>query len=79
MTHDELLMRIAKLSITSKSNVVPSQLVAALLAVVQIHKPCVNWYEGIDELTDCKECSDLINDSVKYPCDTVKTIIEIIQ
>lgn len=79
MTHDELLIRIAKLSITPESNVVPSELAAALLAVVQMHKPWENWYEGIDELTDCKECSDLINDSVKYPCDTVKTIIEIIQ
>jgi hypothetical protein len=39
MTHEELLARIAKLSITPETNVVPSELATALMAVVELHKP----------------------------------------
>lgn len=73
MTHNELLARINYLDeIKDKWN--GEELATALRAVVELHKPWENWYEGNDEITDCKECSDLISDSVSYPCDTIKAI-----
>jgi len=64
VNHDELLARIAKLSITPETNVVPSELATALMAVVELHKPCCD----LEEL--CNEC----NPNVPYPCPTIQAI-----
>jgi hypothetical protein len=80
MTHDELLARIAKLSITPETNVVPSELATALMAVVELHKP-TEWY-GNDSLV-CGYCFSLNYErtglemepeSFKYPCQTIQAI-----
>lgn len=64
VTHDELLARIAKLSITPETNVVPSELATALMAVVELHR--------LDEYGDKVFC---ICEQI-YPCETLKAIEE---
>jgi hypothetical protein len=66
MTHDELLARIAKLSITPETNVVPSELATALMSVVGLHKPFDFSLGGIP-YTAC-ECGE------EYPCPTIEAI-----
>ena len=63
MTHDELLAKIAKLSITPETNVVPSELATALIAVVELHR-------NVDGA--CWECQDAIYH--EYPCPTIRAI-----
>lgn len=69
MTHDELLARIAKLSITPETNVVPSELATALMAVVELHKPNDNDFDFPDQHEYCVICPDF-----KYPCQTIRAI-----
>jgi len=45
MTHDELLDRIAKLSVTPETNVVPTELCCALIAVLEHLKDWRDWEE----------------------------------
>ena len=62
MTHDELLARIAKLSITPETNVVPSELASALMAVVKLHTPATkNSFTNNDCICMLpnKECSTI--------------------
>ena len=47
MTHDEMMVRIAQLSITPETNVVPSELATALMAVVEYIRP--NEWDFTDE------------------------------
>jgi hypothetical protein len=47
MTHDEMMLRIAQLSITPETNVVPSELATALMAVVEYTRP--NDWDFTDE------------------------------
>jgi hypothetical protein len=47
MTHDDMIQKIAKLSITPETNVVPSELATALMAVVEYIRP--NEWDFIDE------------------------------
>jgi hypothetical protein len=68
MTHEELLARIAKLSITPETNVVPSQLATALMAVVELHKP--KPYLGD---TACDNCTKS-GFGYLYPCPTILAI-----
>ena len=80
MTHEELLARIAKLSITPETNVVPSELSTALMAVVEMHRPALD--SEMDETSDnetlgCAGCGfDFNYDTweVKYPCRTIQAI-----
>lgn len=65
MTHDELLARIVKLSVTPENNVVPSELATALMSVVELHKPM--WDNEY-----CAECHPEHNGS--YPCPTIQAI-----
>ena len=71
MTQEELLERIAKLSITPETNVVPSELATALMAVVELH-----WHNEVKSSTGevletyCLECPNLSS----YPCLTIQTI-----
>ena len=66
MTHDELLER---LHIEQGCPVGD-----ALLAVVELHRPVKNWYSNNDEITDCKECQEMMSDQVDYPCPTIQAI-----
>lgn len=72
MTHDELLARIFKLSITPETNVVPSELATALMAVVELHSPVKSYM--FDDMV-CEFCS-VIDDhtEIAYPCTTIQTI-----
>ena len=69
MTHDELLVRIAQLSITPETNVVPTELATALMAVVELHKPNVipDWVPTKNEYI-CEGCTRV------YPCPTIQAI-----
>ncbi len=67
MTHDELLARIAKLSITPETNVVPSELATALMAVVELHKSEIPY--GLHDVVEaCPVDGDV------YPCSTIQAI-----
>ena len=80
MTHEELLARIAKLSITPENNVVPSELATALMAVVEMHRPALD--SEMDENSDnetlgCAGCGFDFNYSTweaNYPCRTIQAI-----
>lgn len=72
MTHDELLARIAKLSITPETNVVPSELATALMAVVELHKPYPSKPHKPDGVLLCRECTDY--STANWPCATIKAI-----
>jgi len=80
MIHEELLSRIAKLSITPETNVVPSELATALMAVVEMHRPALD--SEMDEYSDnetlgCAGCGFDFNYGtweVNYPCPTIQAI-----
>lgn len=73
MTHDELLAKIAKLSITPETNVVPSELATALMAVVELHKPD-EFENGPDDYKlVCSHCQLGVIGEV-YPCETIQAI-----
>jgi hypothetical protein len=59
MTHDELLDRIAQAGLEPHGNVMPTHLVFALRAVVELHKP--------DEFNHCGVCN-------QYLCQTIQAI-----
>jgi hypothetical protein len=64
MTHDELLDRIAQKGLEPHGNVMPTHLVLALRAVVELHGPV----DG-----GCRICtSDYWAED--YPCQTIQTI-----
>jgi hypothetical protein len=66
MTHDELLDRIAQAGLEPHGNIMPTHLVLALRAVVELHKPDI--YET------CVECTRGISPSIAYPCPTIQAI-----
>ena len=68
MTHDELLDRIAQAGLEPHGNVMPTHLVLALRAVVELHKPSLipDWVPTENELM-CW-CAHI------YPCPTIKAI-----
>jgi hypothetical protein len=68
MNHEELLARVVKLSITPETNVVPSELATALIAVIEIHKPFDSGVCG------CEIDSPTV--SYHYPCPTIRAIQE---
>jgi hypothetical protein len=68
MTHDELLARIAKLSITPETNVVPSELATGLMAVVELHKPSGIFCRGCGFNEEYNEPAQLL------PCPTIQAI-----
>ena len=65
MTHDELLDRIAQAGLEPHGNVMPTHLVLALRAAVELHKPSGGWF--------CDACAKP-NDEVIYPCPTIQAI-----
>jgi hypothetical protein len=78
MTHDELLARIAKLSITPETNVVPSELATALMTVVELHKPREGvWWISNPSLLACSTCEEWTwnePEPAVYPCSTIQAI-----
>lgn len=81
MTHDELLDRIAQAGLEPHGNVMPTHLVLALRAVVELHKP--EYWENIhDPNWNGNECSVCFTDGnleipsarIDYPCPTIQAI-----
>ncbi|NBR24094.1 MAG: hypothetical protein EBU08_10055 [Micrococcales bacterium] len=74
MNHDEILAKIAKLSITPETNVVPSELATALMAVVELHSYILYKNTETDEMYEqCHECSGNGYHAL-YPCLTIQAI-----
>jgi hypothetical protein len=67
MTHDELLDRIAQAGLEPDGNVMPTHLVLALRAVVELHKPDIPY-----GLHDAVEACPMDGDV--YPCSTIQAI-----
>ena len=79
MTHDELLIKINhRLDSSFYSGDSPSTL-KALLAVVELHKPVMQWsggYDGEDNPLYAEQCSDCSSNGFtqEYPCTTIQAI-----
>ncbi len=72
MTHDELLDRIAQAGLEPEGNVMPTHLMLALRAVVELHKPIYNPnFE--DSEPWCWQCAEG-RGYAKYPCPTIQAI-----
>ena len=69
MTQDELLARVAKLSITPETNVVPSELATALMVAIKLHQPI----QGIG-VWECGQCAGHWDSPAEYPCATIRAI-----
>jgi hypothetical protein len=67
MTHEELLNRIAQAGLEPYGNVMPTHLVLALRAVLELHKP-QNKHEVEFGLAKCDGCY------MPYPCPTIQAI-----
>lgn len=67
MTHEELLDRVAQAGLEPHGNVMPTHLVLALRAVVELHKP-QNKHEVEFGLAKCDGCY------MSYPCPTIQAI-----
>ena len=66
MTHDELLDRIAQAGLEPDGNVMPTHLMLALRAVVELHNPDIeNKYCAYDSPEW---------EIVTYPCPTIQAI-----
>jgi hypothetical protein len=72
MTHDKLLDRIAQAGLEPHGNVMPTNLVLALRAVVELHKPS-NKYEKTYGVISCT-CDPYFEYGHKYPCPTIQAI-----
>ena len=75
MTHDELLDKIAQAGLKPDGNVMPTHLVLALRAVVELHKPVI----VLTDVLVCSHCeSDELTDPYgvirSYPCPTIQAI-----
>ena len=72
MTHDELLDRIAQAGLEPHGNVMPTHLVLALRAVVELHEP----HRSPDGDVDCSVCENTSShwSGVPYPCPTIQAI-----
>ena len=75
MTHDELLDRIAQEGLKPYGNVMNTNLVLALRAVVELHKPT----DAASGLKGCSKCIYSVFDNgayllYEYPCPTIKVI-----
>lgn len=71
MTHDALLHKIDILGHTSSWS--------ALRAVVELHKPVMQWsggYDGEDNPLYAEQCSDCSGNGFtqEYPCQTIQAI-----
>ena len=83
MTHDELLDRIAQAGLEPLGNVMPTHLVLALRAVVELHKPTDDGLGCSYEFIECHDETGLgcdiprtCNQYKPYPCETIQAIEE---
>jgi len=70
MPHDELLDRIAQAGLEPHGNVMPTHLVLALRAVVELHKPQEITLPDGEWGENCRGC-DI---GFTYPCPTIQAI-----
>jgi hypothetical protein len=73
MTHDELLAKVGNYKDAGLGSLV------ALRAVVQLHKPVMQWsggYDGEDNPLYAEQCSDCSGNGFtqEYPCETIQAI-----
>lgn len=81
MTHQELL-KMVKFGLDvaeSKYLQEDAPYLQALLAVVELHKPVMQWsggYDGEDNPIYAEQCSDCSNNGFtqEYPCPTIRAI-----
>ena len=71
MTHDELLDRIAQAGLEPHGNVMPTHLVLALRAVVELHKP---YQHEVVSYVFCMGCTIDLDLAPPYPCETIQAI-----
>ena len=76
MTHDELLDRIAQAGLEPHGNVMPTHLVLALRAVVELHKPIIStaYPESLGICLTCTPLSLNFYEATRYPCPTIQAI-----
>ena len=76
MTHDELLDRIAQAGLEPLGNVMPTHLVLALCAVVELHKPVEVSHNYYDTGLGCSapSCHNKYDLPGYYPCETIQAI-----
>ena len=72
MTHDELLARISSTMPKDNSDVYVEDVVTALRAVVELHKP-KNYILKEGEVTE-QWCTGDTETLTKYPCPTIQAI-----
>jgi hypothetical protein len=77
MTHDELLAKIDNFEPDYELDSVNSM--NALYAVVQLHKPVMQWsggYDGEENPLYAEQCSDCSSNGFtqEYPCQTIQAI-----
>ena len=78
MSNDELLDRIAQEGLKPYGNIMNTNLVLALRAVVELHKPV----QGSSDITTydyigCDSCVEWSHDgnmNLRYPCPTIQAI-----
>jgi hypothetical protein len=73
MTHDELLAKVSNYKDAGLGSLV------ALRAVVELHKPIMQWsggYDGEDNPLYAEQCSDCSGNGFtqEYPCETIQAI-----
>ena len=73
MTHDELLARISSTMPKDNSDVYVEDVVTALRAVVELHKPAFAVVNGVKGTEWCYQCADQ-RGYAKYPCPTIQAI-----
>jgi len=73
MTHDELLDRIAQEGLKPYGNVMNTNLVLALRAVVELHKPEL-IESGKESIFICSTCNPEWFWEYPYPCFTIQAI-----
>lgn len=74
MTHDELLDRVAQAGLEPHGNVMPTHLVLALRAVVELHKPETGWSDGVEVENHHCSCDPYNEYDMGYPCETIQAI-----
>ena len=80
MSNDELLDRIAQEGLKPYGNIMNTNLVLALRAVVELHKPV----QGSSDITTydyigCDACVEWSHDgnmNLRYPCPTIEAITD---
>lgn len=72
MTHDELLLKVDEEGKDYYANFI---VIAALRAVVELHKPVFAIVDGVKGPEYCQRCAEG-RGYASYPCSTIKAIQE---